>query len=103
MDRTEGGKTDGASIDVIADELKICCDAWDPKARLLGNIRAEDIGRLCDSYNELLRIIRGDFEYYQKLSDKNQNTPNASKFDNKLNVIKDILNEVEIINKQLYF
>ncbi len=39
--------TDGQSIDIIAQALKDCCDSWNPEARIVGNIRAEDIARLC--------------------------------------------------------
>ena len=44
---TEGGLTDGASVEIVARELLKCCNNWDPKARLLGNIRVEDIARVC--------------------------------------------------------
>lgn len=44
---TEGGLTDGAPIELVARELLKCCNSWDPKVRLLGNIRVEDIARLC--------------------------------------------------------
>lgn len=39
---------DGAPVNIVARELKKCVINWDPKARLLGNVRAEDIERLCD-------------------------------------------------------
>ena len=45
----EGGSSDGASIEIIAYELKKCTQYWNPKTRLIGNVRAEDIARLCDS------------------------------------------------------
>ncbi len=42
--------TDGASPRKVMLQLAICADAWEPKVRLLGNIRAEDIKRMCDFY-----------------------------------------------------
>src|ERR1035437_2877574 len=39
---------DGAPVEIIARELKKCASSWEPKVRLLGNVRAEDIIRLCD-------------------------------------------------------
>jgi hypothetical protein len=50
--KTERGLTDGAPITLVATELKKCADSWDPKVRLLGNIRAEDISRLCANISE---------------------------------------------------
>jgi hypothetical protein len=44
---TENISTDNASLTIVAQELLKCCNSWDPKARLLGNIRAEDIARIC--------------------------------------------------------
>lgn len=41
--------TDGAELHVVAEELKRCAKSWNPKARLLGNVRSEDIVRLCDN------------------------------------------------------
>lgn len=43
-------KTDGASIELIAAELIECCKSWQPTTRVIGNIRAEDIIRMCDSF-----------------------------------------------------
>lgn len=39
--------TDGAPIKVVAQELLLCINNWEPTVRLLGNIRASDISRLC--------------------------------------------------------
>lgn len=30
----------------VADELRACVASWDPAARVIGNVRAEDIGRV---------------------------------------------------------
>ena len=43
-------KTDGASIELIAAELIEYCKSCQPTTRVLGNIRAEDIVRMCDSF-----------------------------------------------------
>jgi len=93
----EKEKTDGASIDIVATELKTCCDAWDPKARLIGNIRAEDIGRLCSGTNEIIKILKTNFEYYRELSIKYENTPHEQKYIYKMQSLRDTLKDVEHI------
>ncbi len=40
-----GGDTDGAPADAVLAEIRRCAAAWAPEARLLGNVRAEDIVR----------------------------------------------------------
>lgn len=48
IDKTEGGITDGAAISIVAEHFKLSLESWNPKARIVGNIRAEDLLRLCD-------------------------------------------------------
>lgn len=36
----------------VARELRDCAARWEPEARLLGNVRAEDIIRVCDTLLE---------------------------------------------------
>lgn len=35
------------SIESVAGEMLKCALAWEPGARLIGNVRAEDIARVC--------------------------------------------------------
>ena len=100
MGNTEGGKTDGASLDIVARELKACCESWDPNARLLGNIRAHDIRRLCVGMLEMQRVLRGDFEYYQNLAAEHENTENGRKFGYKMMSLRDTLKAFEKIYKE---
>ncbi len=50
LDKSLSYKTDGASIELIAAELIEYCKSCQPTTRVLGNIRAEDIVRMCDSF-----------------------------------------------------
>lgn len=44
------GNTDGAPIELVAAELIECCKSCQPTTRVIGNIRAEDIIRMCDAF-----------------------------------------------------
>lgn len=39
-------------LESVAAELHLCALAWVPEARLLGNVRAADIARLCEGFLE---------------------------------------------------
>jgi len=41
-----GAKTDGAPIATVAEDALHCVLAWDPRARLIGNVRASDLARV---------------------------------------------------------
>lgn len=58
--------TDGAELHVVTEELKRCAKSWNPKARLLGNVRSEDIVRLCNAYKAPFKPIHYD---WMQLSD----------------------------------
>jgi len=42
-----------ATLQEVAEELWSCATAWDPETRLLGNVRAADIARLCSEWTGL--------------------------------------------------
>jgi hypothetical protein len=46
------------SLDMVADELRNCAHGWERDARLVGNVRAEDIARLCDEFDALRGQLR---------------------------------------------
>jgi hypothetical protein len=50
--------TDGASAVVVLNEVAYCASCWDGKARLLGNVRAEDIVRACSVVPDLLAALK---------------------------------------------
>ena len=41
--------------DQILDHAIECCDAWEPDARLIGNVRAEDLGNFLKAYRAALQ------------------------------------------------
>lgn len=44
--RLEAGTHDASAVGVLA-AVMACAKAWEPEARLLGNVRAGDIARAC--------------------------------------------------------
>lgn len=44
-------------LDDVAAELRTCALAWEPSARLLGNVRADDIASLCDRYGRAIELL----------------------------------------------
>ena len=61
----EGTNTDGANWEAVLIELVRCVGRWEPDARVIGNIRAEDIQVACltayclaQGYLEKRTIIR---------------------------------------------
>lgn len=97
MDRTKGGRTDDASIATIAVELKMCTNTWDPKVRLLGNIRAEDIGRLCIAHIEIIKLLNDEYEHYRKLDMVQHTFENTTK----VRTFIDLINKINTICKPL--
>lgn len=46
----------------VAKHLRDCANSWEPKVRLLGNCRAEDIALIADRYLEMYTMV----EYFVK-------------------------------------
>jgi hypothetical protein len=56
--------TDGASFDVVLAEVYRCAATWEGKARLLGNVRAEDICRAIAKARERETELRNLYQSY---------------------------------------
>jgi len=50
--------TDDAPADIVLKALQLCAFAWEPNARLLGNIRAVDISRACEDAIRAIDLLR---------------------------------------------
>ena len=90
-------KLDGGSLNIVAQELKKCADSWQPKARLLGNVRAEDISRLCEANVSMLAYVKSKIEITEQMQKEDSGIdPAHSQFLSGLwNAYDDIRHELE--------
>lgn len=49
---------DASSIEDIILELLTCATSWEPDARLLGNVRAADIAKICRSHMQTIAEVK---------------------------------------------
>ena len=74
--------TDGVSIELVAAELIKCCEIWEPTTRILGNIRAEDIIRMCSSFIRDIKLNNIVDEHDTTISKRNQDFADGEKLFN---------------------
>jgi len=50
--------TDGADVVSVLAAVRHCANSWEGDARLLGNVRAQDISRACTAAIEAIQRVR---------------------------------------------